>query len=466
MVKEIILKELRGTIISFKFTVTFLVCFITIFLSMYMGMANYKIKLKEYYIGAEVSKKSLQVYDSYETIANEGIQVSKKPNPLGIFCSGVLNHTGDVFTINGFSPPTPNLGKFGRSPILAIFGEFDLSFIVRVILSLFALLYSYDAICGEKESGTLKLILSNALSRTQIIIGKATGLFICLIVSFLVPFLIGLLLLLINGISFSWNEWIRMVFILLTYIFYLLCILFLGLFVSSLTPNSNISFLILLFIWVIFLVLTPMASTVTSELLTPLPSVQEIQSQRLIYMQEYLEGLKRETSRLTHQLRSGSITITDFDKLHRKARIKLMNKMFEENRKYEIFIEKRKESLNRLTAGLSLLSPSSSMTFIASEFAGTSMFVVKNFKMQLEKYQRRFMDYILLQSQKESLIERVLNPDAKIQINYDEIPKFSETELPLTSAFRASLKGIFYLFALLISFIILSYFAFSIYDPR
>ena len=33
----------------------------------------------------------------------------------------------------------------------------DLGFIIKIILSLFAILFTYDAVCGEKELGTLKL---------------------------------------------------------------------------------------------------------------------------------------------------------------------------------------------------------------------------------------------------------------------------------------------------------------------
>ncbi|MEW6457214.1 MAG: ABC transporter permease subunit [Acidobacteriota bacterium] len=178
MIKEITFKELRGTLLSFKFSITFLVCFITILLSINIGTQNYKNKLKEYHYGNELSKKTFQIYDSWESIANEGIQISMRPSSLSIFCSGILNYTGDVFTLSGFSPPSPNPSKYGKSPILAIFGDLDLSFILRVILSLFSILYTYDAICGEKESGTLKLLLSNSITRAQIIFGKGLGLFI------------------------------------------------------------------------------------------------------------------------------------------------------------------------------------------------------------------------------------------------------------------------------------------------
>jgi hypothetical protein len=51
----------------------------------------------------------------------------------------------------------------------------DLMFIVKIVLSLFAILFTYDTIVGEKEKGTLKLALSNDVPRDRLILGKAIG---------------------------------------------------------------------------------------------------------------------------------------------------------------------------------------------------------------------------------------------------------------------------------------------------
>jgi ABC-type transport system involved in multi-copper enzyme maturation permease subunit len=466
IVKEIAFKEFRGTILSFKFSITFLVCFFTIILSIAIGIINYKSRVKEFNYGNELSLRSLQIYDSWESIANEGIQISMKPSPLSIFSIGIIDYVGNVFNINAFSPPTPSLSKYGRSPILAIFGGLDISFIVRTILSLFALLYTYDAICGEKESGTLKLLLSNSVKRTQIIIGKGIGLFSCLILSFLIPFLIGIVLLLLNGISFGIEHWVRLGFILFTFVLFLICVLFLGFFISSITSNSNVSFLILLFIWVIFLVLAPMTSSVIGGLLSPIPSIQEIQSQKLIYLQEYLEGLKKGTSQLTEELKSGKITLKEFDIKHRELRKKLMNEMFIKNEKFESFIQRKQDNLNKLTIALSIISPSAAMSFAVSDLCETSIHYYEFFVRNLRVYQKEFLDYVFSKFEKESLIERVFNPEFKTEIDYKEIPRFIEREESIAYSLKRSIKNLTVLVLYSIMFFLLSYFYFIRYDPR
>ena len=57
--------------------------------------------------------------------------------------------------------------------------------------SLLAVLFAFDAICGEKERGTLKVMLSNAVPRDLIILSKGIGGYLCLIVPFLVALLAG-----------------------------------------------------------------------------------------------------------------------------------------------------------------------------------------------------------------------------------------------------------------------------------
>ena len=56
-----------------------------------------------------------------------------------------------------------------------LFGVLDLAFIVKVVLSLCVLLFTYDAICGEKEQGTLRLYASYPVSRSAQALAKLAG---------------------------------------------------------------------------------------------------------------------------------------------------------------------------------------------------------------------------------------------------------------------------------------------------
>ena len=50
------------------------------------------------------------------------------------------------------------------NPFIAFFSSIDIVFVFEVILSLMGLIFAYDAIAGERERGTLRLVLAHSLS--------------------------------------------------------------------------------------------------------------------------------------------------------------------------------------------------------------------------------------------------------------------------------------------------------------
>ncbi len=88
-----------------------------------------------------------------------------------------------VFT-QGFESTVPRFYEFsqegykqgesssGDESILSVQGKIDFVFLLQMVLSLIGLLFASDVIAGEKESGTLRAMLSNSLPRDKILIGK------------------------------------------------------------------------------------------------------------------------------------------------------------------------------------------------------------------------------------------------------------------------------------------------------
>ena len=76
------------------------------------------------------------------------------------------------------------IAPFLGEKFTSMFGVLDLAFIVKIVMSLVALLFTYDAISGEKEDGTFRLYASFSVSRATIALSKVIG---CS-VSILIPF--------------------------------------------------------------------------------------------------------------------------------------------------------------------------------------------------------------------------------------------------------------------------------------
>lgn len=164
-----------------------------------------------------------------------------------------------------------------------------------IVLSLLAILFTYDAIVGERERGTLKLSLSNRVPRDRLILGKTIGGFISLMVPLVIPFVIGLVMLLVYpDLSFTAGDWIRMGLIFLLFILYLSVFFTLGLLVSTLTGRSSSSLFILLFAWVTFIFVIPKVAVIVAGLINPIPSVHEVTAQKDAFLQEIQGSAQKE----------------------------------------------------------------------------------------------------------------------------------------------------------------------------
>ena len=287
MLRDIIYKELLDTISSLKFVFTFLLCTVLVLLAVFTGINNYRAELREYHASVALNRSNLESQPNYMTLAGYGFTVTKTPQVLSTIVTGVQNAVGKSAKVSTNIDPGLGDSKYSSSPAFAIFGELDLTFIVRIVLSLLAILFTFDAISGEKERGTLKLALANSLPRDRLILGKAIGSFISLILPLIIPLIIALLILTIYpDVNLLREDWLRIGLIFLMFILYISVFFTLGLFVSARTLRSSTSLLVLLMVWVTFVTIIPKAAVITAGVISPVPSAQEIAAQKDAVKQE------------------------------------------------------------------------------------------------------------------------------------------------------------------------------------
>lgn len=277
MLKDIVKKEIVETITSPKFVFTFLLCAVLILLSVYTGITSYRAEQKEFNAAVALNKKNLESQTSYQTLAGLGTKINRPPQVLSAISSGIDEAIGRVAAVTIAYDPNLVDSKYSSNPVFSVFGALDLTFIVKIVLSLFAILFTYDAIVGEKERGTLKLTLSNKVPRDKLILGKVIGGYISLLIPLIIPLILSMLvLMLFPGIHLTGADWGRLLLMFLIFFLYLSVFFTLGLFVSARTSKSSTSFLVLLFIWVVFVTIIPKVSVLAASQIKPIPSVHEI----------------------------------------------------------------------------------------------------------------------------------------------------------------------------------------------
>lgn len=281
MLKLIIKKEQLTRFSDSTFVITCILSTMLIFLTFYLSACSYGERVNDYNGTQTLNRKSLEMRETYEEINTKGINISKPPEVLSIFNVGIANYIGRNVNINLFRIPELHGSKAESNPVFALFGDIDLTFIVKYILSLVALVFSYNMLPGEKEGGTLRLIASFPVPRDTLILGKLLGGLFSLFIPLLIPTLLGMaILLLLSNIHFDSDDYLRLMFIFFLFLLYLTVFYLIGAFVSACTKSSGISFLIALFIWVLVVLVIPKSSSILAAQFIHVPSSQQYHIQR------------------------------------------------------------------------------------------------------------------------------------------------------------------------------------------
>ena len=157
------------------------------------------------------------------------------------------------FWILAYPSATPN-----RDNVRPDVTKVDWGFIIGYVLSLIALLFTYDSISGERERGTLRLTLSNPIPRHTVLIGKFLGAFISVSIPFVLAVLVNLLVISTSsGVHLDAEAWGRLGIICCVAVLYTCLFLALGMLVSARVQRSAVSLVILLLVWVVFVVFMP-----------------------------------------------------------------------------------------------------------------------------------------------------------------------------------------------------------------
>jgi len=259
MIWTIAKRELHSNIITFRFLVSLILSLALITASAYMFAGDYTVRLDNY--NRNVQNNELPYEERFEGIkVHVQIQsgAERFPSPLGFLSVGSDKELGNTISKISFRREVPReaVGQSGGNFLMGMFPSLDMALIIRVVLSLLALLLAYDSISGERERGTLAIMLSNPIPRHHVLLGKLLGGMISIAIPLVVGLLTGLLVVLLYGSAvLDSSAWIRIGLVFLCSLLYLSTVFMLGILVSARTKRSATSLVILLFIWVVLVML-------------------------------------------------------------------------------------------------------------------------------------------------------------------------------------------------------------------
>ncbi|HEV2847226.1 MAG TPA: ABC transporter permease subunit [Thermoanaerobaculia bacterium] len=287
------------------------------------------------------------------------------------------------FAVDGGQAATPDVYEQALSPLVtpelrrAERGNdrlpgpspLDWMFAIRVVLSLAAFLLGYDAICGERQSGTLKLVMSYPIPRWKVVAGKLAALWSCLAA----PFLLGVAL--CGALLFALGEAPRgtadlvkagLVVLLGLWAAAFFALAALTVSAAARTPSTSLSVLALL--WIGAVVGVPALGYLLAHRLAPLPTEGKV-GQR---MQEVQRRTAREHAGREGRWRAAEWAAADGYAWERaSARAETERRRLQEEVRW--WVIGRKLGQARLAHGISSLSPALLIQDLGERLTGSGV---------------------------------------------------------------------------------------------
>ena len=401
MFKLIVTKELREILASTKFAMTFGVCSLLIVLAFFLGARGYHVGRAQYDAALSEARRQLEGQTDWLDVSPTAFL---PPQPLAYLVPGISNDIGRTTEVRGRGSVRAEGSRFAEEPLVALFRFVDLEFTFQVVLSLLAMLFAFDAVCGERERGTLGLTFSQAVPRGTYILGKIVGSLLALTVPLLIPLAAGGLVYELMGVPMSGPDWLRLGLVVMAGMLYIGAILGLSVLISALTRHSATAFVLLLSLWVVGVLVVPRASVLLAARSVDVPSMDSLLSQRSrLWAQLWREDQKAINDFMREQL---SFPDEDADVGERQAAMERGVAGF--NEKFDQLAEERQRKIAALDArlseernnrqrwqqglalGIARVSPASTFTLAATHLAGTSLDLPEDYRSQVSAYQERF----------------------------------------------------------------------------
>jgi ABC-type transport system involved in multi-copper enzyme maturation permease subunit len=461
MFRIILKKEFQDQVLSPKFLIVSLLCLVLVPAGLLLNYASFRNAYSE--------------YDASRREAGNTTTVYREPSALSTFGIGLESVLPKAVVFSKYQAEPR--GSQAQNEILGnINGRIDFIVVTSFLLGLFAVLYAGTMVCGEKESGTMKLVLSNPATRSTILGAKFLGGLAVLAIPLAVSYLLGSLLLVLDGFPlFAGGNPARVLALLGLSLLYISALFSLGLLISTRTHRTSLALLASFFVWIFLTFVIPKTSEPVAGLIHPVQSEEAMRANRTqVRNQIEKEKGKALAPLMNKYLNQQGQGTWDWD-AYTKARGPVA-KDYEERidqalQKFDADYEKEKAVRRSLSLNIARLSPASAFTQAALDFCHTGIADLENFSRSLQAHYGRLSEVVFRYqfqdtfesedgTSRRSLGGSSMSPG---KIDYPEFryafPGFADT-------LKATAVDIVLLFLFNLIFFAAAYYSFTGYDVR
>jgi ABC-type transport system involved in multi-copper enzyme maturation permease subunit len=403
MLRELVLKEIHDNMVNLRFVLASAACIVLIVVSVAILEAAYRALERDYRVRVVQQDEFIDRY-GHMNRAQWLARAMREPEMFQSLVLGLRSDSDD--------------NNFISNPAAALLPRLDFATIVMVIASLVAVLFTYGSVSGEREAGTLRLMLAAGLPRGTFILGKTIGGMVSMLLPFTIGYLAGILYL-VAGAGVPLDGPTAAVFGLILAASWLYVSIFtgLGLFCSSTSSTSAQAVLKGLLGWVLLVLVMPNVSPFLAAQLKSVPSAAWVEQATERITSEERDRILED--RATGMRTSRYADLGDLPHLKKsdiEQRI-ASDPVFREryasySREYEEIVRtvnveqgekagritdefrKASEAQERLATLLASLSPAGDLTFLLTRIAGTGIEAENHWARMAAEYDNAYWSFV------------------------------------------------------------------------
>ena len=366
--------------------------------------------------------------------------------PLSVFDFGMESFLGNTIYLEAHKQNTVNFSEAGFSTGLLRFGEISLAMVLQLLLPLILFFLGFGTVASDRETGTLKLVLSQGVSWQQLLVGKSLGL-IAVMLALYGPVMgaTSALWFSLLGSNISVDQTVRLLLLMGAYFLYLSFFCVIAVLVSARSQTAKTALVSLIGLWLMLTLVLPRASQALGSYLYPAPSktkfLADIQADMLnegdshnpndphfIGLKDSLLTAYQVTSVQELPLNYSGFVMAEGEKISAQ----LYNDHF--RRLLAIY-----EQQNRFSKAMAFVNPYLAIRNLSMALSGTDFASYVDFQQQAEQY-RYSMAQTMNDLQIHFISNKPLKPtDKPYQIDkkhWQEVPEFAYRSPLVTSVFR------------------------------
>jgi len=410
MFRTILRREFQETGDSFTLLSALVALTIIVPLSAYIQARYYQDVVKDYALRQSINKTENN---------DQSIVLIRPIPPLAPFFNGAYDSLPDELRLRNDSA-TASAPSGDLRPLDWLFPKIDLSFIIGVLMTLLTILLAHDTIAGDREQGTLKLILAGPILKRTVLAAKVTGVVLPTTVILIYTVFLYTIVVTVSSegaVGLSGVNLSALTVFTLVSIIMLIMTAALGVAISASAKRSSASLFACASIWIFITLIWPTFGAYITSSSKPVPPPEAFQRDMASKEKELIREELAEHRKTTANLKEQQVGVEAAWQRYLEVRRKWIERRNEE---IERLVRERNKQIHdqqTFARRILLFSPYVAFNEVLGSLCGTGLENYDEFLAAVERYrQQEFIPNGLELRSRQKPWLNAADPDERLQL--------------------------------------------------